>query len=253
MRLTKFTHACVRLEDGDRVLVVDPGEWSEEAALDGVDSVLVTHEHYDHVDIGWLTRVAAGNPRFRVYAPASVTDKLAELGGAAVTVSAGDTFTAGGFDLEREDGLDGTAGWWRRVYESNVISAVLLTEALRDRLAHPAGRVILLSSVAAQRGRAGPYSAAKAALHGWAYDLARELGAHGATVNVIAPGYIAETEFFGGRLTDEGHATRVAETLVGRAGRPADIAAAVRYLTGPDSGYVTGQILSVNGGIVFGR
>ena len=134
-----------------------------------------------------------------------------------------------------------------------MISAVLLTEALRDRLAHPAGRVILLSSVAAQRGRAGPYSAAKAALHGWAYDLARELGAHGATVNVIAPGYIAETEFFGGRLTPEGHATRVAETLVGRAGRPADIAAAVRYLVGPDSGYVTGQILSINGGIVFGR
>jgi 3-oxoacyl-[acyl-carrier protein] reductase len=113
--------------------------------------------------------------------------------------------------------------------------------------------VILLSSVAAQRGRAGPYSAAKAALHGWAYDLARELGPHGATVNVIAPGYIAGTEFFGGRLTEEGHAARVAETLVGRAGRPDDIAAAVRYLAGPDSGYVTGQILSVNGGIVFGR
>ena len=79
MKLTKFTHACVRLESDDgRALVIDPGEWSEEAALDGVDSVLVTHEHYDHVDIGWLTRVAAGNPRFRVYAPASVTDKLAQ-------------------------------------------------------------------------------------------------------------------------------------------------------------------------------
>ena len=160
---------------------------------------------------------------------------------------------AGGFDVAHDEGLAGTADWWRRVYDSNVISAVLLTEALRDRLAHPAGRVILLSSVAAQRGRAGPYSAAKAALHGWAYDLARDLGPHGATVNVIAPGYIADTEFFGDRLTAEGHATRVAETLVGRAGRPADIAAAVRYLVGPDSGYITGQILSVNGGIVFGR
>jgi 3-oxoacyl-[acyl-carrier protein] reductase len=160
---------------------------------------------------------------------------------------------AGGFDLDHEGGLAGTADWWRRVYDSNVVTAVLLTEALWDRLAHPGGRVILLSSVAAQRGRAGPYSAAKAALHGWAYDLARELGPHGATANVIAPGYVAETEFFGDRLTAEGHATRVAETLVGRAGQPADIAAAVRYLVGPDSGYVTGQILSVNGGIVFGR
>ena len=160
---------------------------------------------------------------------------------------------AGGFELDHEDGLTGTADWWRRVYDSNVITAVLLTEALKDRLAHPAGRVILLSSVAAQRGRAGPYSAAKAALHGWAYDLARELGPAGATVNVIAPGYVAETEFFGDRMTADGHAARVADTLVGRAGRPADIAAAVRYLAGPDAGYVTGQILSVNGGMVFGR
>lgn len=160
---------------------------------------------------------------------------------------------AGGFDVGHEDGLAGTADWWRRVYDSNVLTAVLLTEALWDRLTHPDGRVILLSSVAAQRGRGGPYSAAKAALHGLAYDLARELGPHGATANVIAPGYVAETEFFGDRLTAEGHATRVAETLVGRAGRPADIAAAVRYLVGPDSGYVTGQILAVNGGIVFGR
>jgi 3-oxoacyl-[acyl-carrier protein] reductase len=160
---------------------------------------------------------------------------------------------AGGFDLAHADGLAGTADWWRRVYDSNVVTAVLLTEALKDRLAHPGGRVILLSSVAAQRGRAGPYSAAKAALHGWAYDLAQELGPYGATVNVIAPGYVADTEFFGGRMTPERHAERVAETLVGRAGRPADIAAAVRYLVGPDAGYVTGQILSVNGGVVFGR
>jgi 3-oxoacyl-[acyl-carrier protein] reductase len=162
-------------------------------------------------------------------------------------------YNAGGFDLNRDAGLAGTADWWRRVYDSNVTSAVLLTEALQDQLSHPGGRVILLSSVAAQRGRAGPYSAAKAALHGWAYDLARDLGPHGATVNVIAPGYIADTEFFGDRLTAEAHQTRVAETLVQRAGRPADIAATVRYLVGPDSGYVTGQILAVNGGVVFGR
>src|SRR2546423_11733261 len=150
---------------------------------------------------------------------------------------------AGGFDLDREDGLAGTADWWRRVYESNVISAVLLTEALRDRLAHPAGRAILLSSVAAQRGRAGPYSAAKAALHGWAYDLARELGAHGATVNVIAPGYIAETEFFGGRLTPEGPPPRVAGRPGGGPGRPASTPGPGRHLDCPHSGHRTGQEL----------
>jgi L-ascorbate metabolism protein UlaG (beta-lactamase superfamily) len=104
VRLTKFTHACVRLEADGRALVIDPGEWSEEAALDGVSTVLVTHEHFDHVDIGWLTRVAAGDPAFRVYAPAPVTEQLASLGEAAVTVSAGDTFTAGGFTVRAVGG-----------------------------------------------------------------------------------------------------------------------------------------------------
>ena len=66
MKLTKFTHACVRLESDDgRALVIDPGEWSEEAALDGVRDVLVTHEHFDHLDVEFLTRVAADNPRLQ--------------------------------------------------------------------------------------------------------------------------------------------------------------------------------------------
>jgi 3-oxoacyl-[acyl-carrier protein] reductase len=107
--------------------------------------------------------------------------------------------------------------------------------------------------VAAQRGGAGPYSAAKAALHGWAYDLARQFGPDGITVNVVAPGYTAGTEFFGSRITPESHARRVAETLVGRAGLPQDVAAAIRFLASPDAGYVTGQVLGVNGGTVFGR
>ncbi len=51
MRLTRFTHSCVRLEVDGRVLVIDPGIWSEPRALDGADAVLVTHEHVDHVDV----------------------------------------------------------------------------------------------------------------------------------------------------------------------------------------------------------
>ena len=54
-------------------------------------------------------------------------------------------------------------------------------------------------------------------------------------------------------MTPQRHADRVAATLVGRAGTPADIAAAIRYLAGPDAGYVTGQVLGVNGGSVLGR
>jgi 3-oxoacyl-[acyl-carrier protein] reductase len=160
---------------------------------------------------------------------------------------------AGGFMTRKEEGLGGTAAWWRANFDSNVLTAVLLTEVFKDRLARPGGRVILLSSIAAGRGGGGPYSAAKAALHGWCYDLAQDLGPDGITVNVVSPGYVAQTEFFGDRITPAGHDSRVATTLVKRAGAPADIAAAVRYLAAPAAGYVTGQVLGVNGGSVFGR
>ena len=149
--------------------------------------------------------------------------------------------------------LSGVAARWRASFDSNVITAVLLTEALRPSLRRPGGRIILTSSIAAQRGGGGPYSAAKAALHGFAFDLATQLGGEGITANVIAPGYVTDSEFFAGRMTDEGHASRVAATLVKRAGEPSDIAEAVRWLAGPGGTYVTGQIINVNGGSVLGR
>jgi len=90
MRLIRFTHSCVRLEVDGRVLVVDPGIWSEPRALDGADAVLVTHEHVDHVDV--LRLRGADIP---VFAPSS-----AHLRGVdAAAVDAGDTFTAAGFDV----------------------------------------------------------------------------------------------------------------------------------------------------------
>ncbi|MFV2017712.1 SDR family NAD(P)-dependent oxidoreductase [Micromonospora sp. LOL_023] len=146
-----------------------------------------------------------------------------------------------------------TAANWRATFDVNVVSAVLLTEALRPVLRRPGGRVILMSSIAAQRGGGGPYSAAKAALHGWVFDLAARFGPEGITANVISPGYVADTEFFTGRMTPQGHQSRVDATLVGRAGTPDDIAAAVRYLASPAAGFVTGQIIGVNGGSVYGR
>jgi 3-oxoacyl-[acyl-carrier protein] reductase len=133
------------------------------------------------------------------------------------------------------------------------MTAVLLTETLLPRLSRPGGRILLFSSIAAQRGGGGPYSAAKAALHGYVLDLAVQLGPQGVTANVISPGYIADTEFFAGRMTPEGHASRVNATLVGRAGEPDDIAQTVRWLAGPQGGFVTGQIINVNGGSVLGR
>src|SRR6201999_2379537 len=98
------------------------------------------------------------------------------------------------------------------------LPAVLPTTLLLPLLRRPGGRIILTSSIAAQKGGGGPYSAAKAALHGYVMDLAADLGDQGITANVIAPGYVTDSEFFAGRITPAGHQTRVDATLVKRAG-----------------------------------
>ena len=91
MRITKYTHACVRLEQDGRVLVIDPGEWSEPAALEGAGAVLVTHEHADHIEPTRLA--AAGLP---VFAPAG-----ADIDGVDVTrVTSGQVFDAAGFSVQ---------------------------------------------------------------------------------------------------------------------------------------------------------
>jgi NAD(P)-dependent dehydrogenase (short-subunit alcohol dehydrogenase family) len=146
------------------------------------------------------------------------------------------------------------AAEWRATFDLNVLTAVLLTNEAASRLVRPGGRVITISSVAAVRGSGGgAYGPAKAALHAWSYDLARNLGQEGITANVVAPGFVPDTEFWTGRLTDDLYRARVGETLVGRAGTPDDVAGAVRWLASPDTGWVTGQIIQVNGGVALGR
>ena len=135
-----------------------------------------------------------------------------------------------------------------------MLSAVLLVEALRPDLEESAGRVVLISSVAALRGSGdGPYGAMMAALHAWAFDLARELGSRPGTANVIAPGFVPDTEFWEGRLTGELAAQRSGQTLVGRPGTPDEVASFIEWLLSADGGWVTGQVLSPNGGAVLGR
>ena len=156
--------------------------------------------------------------------------------------------------LERVPELDRVRQDWLASFESNVLTAVLLVEALREAIERGGGRVVLLSSVAALRGSGGgPYGAAKAALHAFVYDLARELGSWGGTANAVAPGFVPDTEFWAGRLTNESRRERAAQTLVGREGTPEEVASLICWLLGPDGGCVTGQVLSPNGGVVLGR
>lgn len=101
MQLTKFTHACVRLDDGDRSLVLDPGSFSEvDEALDGAAAILITHEHADHVDADRVRAALERDPRLRLYAPRSVTGAFAAAGEQVVTVGPGEQFAAGGFDVQ---------------------------------------------------------------------------------------------------------------------------------------------------------
>jgi L-ascorbate metabolism protein UlaG (beta-lactamase superfamily) len=104
MRLTKFSHACVRLE-GDGVLVIDPGGLSEPEALDGVDAVLITHEHFDHFEPGRLADALAKRPSIGVFTNPDVAKQLNELAGVVTAVVAGDELNAAGFRVRTYGGL----------------------------------------------------------------------------------------------------------------------------------------------------
>ena len=99
MRLTHLGHACVRLEEGGRTLVIDPGGFSAPDALDGADAVLVTHEHADHVVPMRLAEATAANPDLRVWTNHGVAAQLAKIAGQVTVVAHGDTFTAAGFEV----------------------------------------------------------------------------------------------------------------------------------------------------------
>ena len=106
MRLTKYTHSCIRLDDGGRALVIDPGTFSEtQLALDGAHAVLVTHEHADHIDAPALLAAAQADAALRVWAPGPVAELLAPLGDRVTAVGAGESFDAGGFTVRTFGGL----------------------------------------------------------------------------------------------------------------------------------------------------
>ncbi|MFE2727704.1 SDR family NAD(P)-dependent oxidoreductase [Kitasatospora sp. NPDC059327] len=141
---------------------------------------------------------------------------------------------------------------WRGDFERNVLSVVLLTESIRDRLTPGEGRVVTVSSIAALNG-AGSYGAAKASLHAWNHFLAAQLGTSGITANIVAPGTVAGTEFFGPRLDEAEVSRRAARTLLGRIGEAGEVAAAVCFLASPEAGFITGEIMHCNGGELLGR
>lgn len=115
------------------------------------------------------------------------------------------------------------------------------------------GRIILISSVVGLYGSPGQtnYSASKSALVGLARSITRELGGRGITANVVAPGFI-ETEMTA-ELPEERQKTYLAGIPAGRFATPAEVAGVVRFLAGPDAGYISGAVIPVDGGLGMGH
>jgi 3-oxoacyl-[acyl-carrier protein] reductase len=141
---------------------------------------------------------------------------------------------------------------WDTVLDTNLKGAFLFTKAFARAFARQrSGRIINISSVIGLMGNGGQcnYSASKSALFGFTKSMARELGSRGITANVVAPGFI-ETDMTSG-LTDEVRAGILKQVPLGSFGKPEDIANAVLFLASPAARYVTGQILTVDGGMVM--
>jgi len=135
---------------------------------------------------------------------------------------------------------------WRANLDANLLSAVLTTTAVLDKL-RPGGSIINIGSIGAEYASTS-YGAAKAALAAWTAGLSSKMGPQGLTANVIAPGYIAETDFFHGKLSDQRRAALIGATHNGRAGHPSDIAETTYFLASDGARHITGQTLHVNGG-----
>ena len=139
---------------------------------------------------------------------------------------------------------------WERVLRTNLTGVFHCTKAaVRAMVRARYGRIVNLTSVVAEMGNAGQaaYAAAKAGVIGLTKSLAREVAARGITVNAVAPGLV-ETDMTAG-LDDRRRSFYTNVIPAGRIATPEDVAAAVAFLASPEAGYITGQVLHVNGGL----
>jgi 3-oxoacyl-[acyl-carrier protein] reductase len=191
-----------------------------------------------------------------------VATHVADLADVAQVESAAETFrprgtvdvlvnNAGGTFGGAPSSLAETAAGWRRDFEGNVLTAVLLTEALEPLLA-PRGsdRHDHVDRRSARRGLVRRGEGRAARLDAEPRDVPRTRGDHGQRRRAgLHPGH----RVLGGSVDGRGRLLRVTQTPVGRPGTPQEVAAAVAYLASPDAGFTTRQILQVNGGWALGR
>jgi 3-oxoacyl-[acyl-carrier protein] reductase len=142
---------------------------------------------------------------------------------------------------------------WDAVLQTNLTSAYLcIQQVTSSMLKQRWGRIINITSVFGQMGQAGQanYAASKAGLIGLTMAVARELGSRNITCNAVAPGFIETpmTDVLG----DEFKQNAAKQIPLGRVGSPSDVANAVAFLASDEASYITGHVLSVNGGMLMG-
>ena len=139
---------------------------------------------------------------------------------------------------------------WDDVIQTNLTGSYLTTQrAIKNMMKNKWGRIIFISSVVGISGNQGQsnYAASKAGLIGFAKSVSKEMGARNITSNVIAPGYI-ETDMTS-FLSEENKEIIIEQLSIKRIGKPEDISNVVSFLSSEESEYITGQVISVDGGL----
>ncbi|MFJ2861810.1 MBL fold metallo-hydrolase [Kitasatospora sp. NPDC087314] len=130
MRITKFGHACVRLEHDGTTVVVDPGMFTDPAALAGADAVLITHEHMDHFEESRLRAALEADPALRVWTNSVVASRLDGVARRVSVVGEGDAFEVGGIGVS-------VHGEWHAVIHPDIPLVHNIGFLFDGRLFHP--------------------------------------------------------------------------------------------------------------------